>query len=97
MRTKKNGIYIPYTDKELYCIFKDLEQYGRTSYSFDADRRKVIGTRIGQKCCDLIERNLLEHPVTNPRIHKSYIQLPIVVKVIEKKKSDGSFFEFLHI
>lgn len=94
MGKKTNGIFIPYSEKELYSIFKDLEHYGRTSYTYDSDKRKHIGNWVGKECSHLIKKNMIEPTYTNPRIKKGYIQLPVNVKIVEVKERQ---FKLLHI
>lgn len=98
MPRKRNSIVINYNEKELYRIFKDLERYGRTSYSYP-EKQNSISRTISKKGTHLIHGKFLYPPISAYRSHqiketRSFIQLPINVKIVEKKGRKKSIFNF---
>ena len=91
----KNSIGIQASEKELYRIFKDLEQHGRATFSYpDVAKHNGIAKSIGIRGKPLYEKGLF-YPPAHTRQHRiNIVALPIGVKIVEKKTSNGSRFFF---
>jgi len=81
-------------EKELYRIFKDLEQYGRTTFSYnDRSKQQGIARSIGKRGSNLVENGLLVPPLSSTNKHRmTGIQLPIGVQIKEEKKGIFKFY-----
>jgi len=96
----KYSIQVKHGEKELYRIFKDLENHGRTTFSYpDRAKRNGISRSIGLKTKPLIERGLFYPPLNSRDSHQvkhpfTGIILPIGVNVKEKKYGNASRFFF---
>ena len=89
---------IKHSEKELYRIFTDLTKYGRTNFTYpDKNKRNSISRQISYRCDSLIHGGLMFPPVNNRdsrqmKISMSFIQLPIGIKLEEKKGNSTSIF-----
>jgi len=90
------SIPVKCTEKELYRIFKDLERYGRTTFSYpDRSKHTSIARTIGIRTAPLVEKNLFIPPLSSTNRHRmTGVQLPIGVVINEKKTPKGSRFYF---
>jgi len=92
---------VPHKKKSFYRVCKELEEYGRSAFSFPNDSKKQsnLARSIGMKGKTLVERDLLG-PVTVTR-HRypptNVVILPINVKIVEDKKKNFSRFYFRRI
>ena len=87
----KYSIQVKSTEKELYRIFKDLEHYGRTTFSYpDYNKQQNIAKSIGMRGKTLYERGLFIPPARTRQHRINVVALPIGVKIHERKK--GRFF-----
>jgi hypothetical protein len=100
-RQKQNGIKISYSEKDIYRIFHELKEYGRTSYHFnEPNKRKNVSLKISSKAEHLIHQGLLYPPVNNHGtirkniVPMSFIMIPHHVKIIEVKDKRASVFIF---
>lgn len=93
---KKQYITIRPTEKEMYRIFKDLEQYGRTTFSYpDRYKHTGIARSIGVRGKPLIEDNLLVPPLSSTNRHRmTGVQLPPNVQINEQRTKKGIRFYF---
>ena len=92
----KNTIYIKQGEKELYNVFKKLERYGHTTFSFP-DRKTHVGLArsIGIRGKPLIKDGLLIPPLSSTNKHRmTGVQIPHNVVVKEKKTNNGWWFSF---
>jgi len=87
---------VKYTEKELYRIFKDVKEYGRTIFQYpDCHKQQSIARTIGVRVAPLVEQNLIVPPLSSTNKHRmTGIQLPIGVEITEKKSPNGSRFYF---
>ena len=91
----KYSIEVRHSEKELYRIFKDLEKYGRTTFSYpDYSKQQNIAKSIGMRGKSLFERNLFLPPARTRRHRINIVALPIGVKIKEQKSLNGSRFFF---
>lgn len=91
----KYSIAIKKDEKELYHIFKDLEKYGRTSFSYpEAKKQRGIARSIGIRAKPLCKRDLMLPPAMTRQHRISIVALPINVEIAEKKTPNGSRFYF---
>jgi hypothetical protein len=92
----KNIITVLSSEKDLYRIFKELEKHGRSNFSYqDLDKHRGIARKIGIRGKQLVERGLLIPPLSSTNKHRvTGVQLPIGVKIEEKKTFNGSRFFF---
>jgi len=82
-------------EKELYRIFKDLERYGRSAFSFpDHSKQRGIARSIGIRGKSLFERDLFFPPALSHRHRINIVALPPNVVVTEKKGKKRSRFYF---
>ena len=82
----KYSIKVHHSEKELYRIFKDLERYGRTTFSYpDYSKQQGIARSIGIRGKNLFERDLFLPPASTRQHRINLVQLPIGVKIKEKK------------
>lgn len=92
----KYSIAIKKEEKELYHIFKDLEKYGRTTFSYP--NRKIhqgIARSIGIRAKPLYKRDLMIPPLSSTNKHRmTGVMLPKNVEIVEKKTPNGSRFYF---
>ena len=95
MKTKQY-ITIQNTEKELYRIFKDLERYGRTTFSYpDRYKHTGIARSIGIRGKPFIDRELLIPPLSSTNRHRmTGVQVPPGVQVSEKRTKKGIRFYF---
>jgi len=90
-------------EKELYRIFKDLEKYGRSTFTYpDKAKRNSISQQISYKTKDIPVPELFLPPANygdSRRIKQptSAILLPPNVYIEEKKLRNGSIFKFFKI
>lgn len=96
MLKTKHSIMIRNGEKELYHIFNDLKLYGRTTFSYpDIKKHQGIARSIGLRVKPLIEPKLMLPPLSSTNKHRmTGVQLPIGVKLEEKKEPCGSRFYF---
>ena len=89
----KHSILIRNNEKELYSIFKDLERYGRTTFSYpDPRKQQSIARTIGVRGKDLADEGLFVPPLSSTNRHRlTGVQLPNNVKIKEDKKGIFSF------
>ena len=87
----KYSIKVHHTEKELYRIFKDLEKHGRAIFNYpDRTKQQGIARSIGIRGKSLVERDLFLPPARTRDQRINLVQLPIGVKIVEKK--NGRFF-----
>ena len=96
---QKAGIEVLHTEKELYRIFKDLERYGRASFSYpDLSKHRGMARSIGIRVKPFVERNLILPPLSSTNRHRmTGVMLPVNVKVEGVKRNNGTFFRFNRI
>jgi len=86
----KYSIKVHHTEKELYRIFKDLEKYGRTTFSYpDYSKQQGIARSIGKRGKNLFEEGLFLPPAKTRQHRINIVALPIGVTINEKQ---GRFF-----
>jgi len=92
----KYSIQVKSTEKELYHIFKDLEHYGRTTFSYpDVKKHQSIARTIGIRAAPLVEKKLIIPPLSSTNRHRmTGVQLPTNVIIKEKKYRNFSKFFF---
>jgi len=91
----KYSIEVHHSEKELYRIFKDLEKYGRTTFSYpDYSKQQNIAKSIGMRGKNLFERDLFLPPAKTRRHRINIVALPIGVKIRERKSKNGYRFFF---
>jgi len=94
----KHSIKVLPGEKELYRIFKELERYGRSTFSYpdNLDKQRGIARSIGVRGKSLVERDLFFPPtVTRHRYPPiNAVLLPANVVVVEKKEGNFSRFYF---
>lgn len=92
----KNSIKIKICEKELYHIFKDLEKFGRTTFSYpDVEKHRGIARSIGIRAKPLVKKNLIIPPLSSTNSHRmTGIMLPPNVEITEKKDAGGFRFYF---
>ena len=92
----KHSIHIGNDEKELYHIFKDLERYGRTTFSYpDPKKQQSIARTIGIRVSPLAKQDLMIPPLSSTnKFRMTGIQLPTNVKIKESKEGNGSRFYF---
>jgi hypothetical protein len=92
----KKSIMIGNGEKELYRIFKDLERYGRTTFSYpDRAKHTGIARSIGIRGKPLVKNNLLVPPLSSTNSHRmTGVLLPTDVKIYRKKTRNGYLFTF---
>lgn len=92
----KHSILIRSDEKELYHICKDLERYGRTTFSYlDSKKQQSIARTIGVRVSPLVKQELMIPPLSSTnKWRMTGIQLPTNVKIKESKKGNGSRFYF---
>lgn len=92
----KRSITIGNGEKELYRIFKELEIYGRSTFSYpDREKHTGIARSIGIRGKPLVKNNLLIPPLSSTNRHRmTGVQLPIGVEIKEKKTHNGYLFLF---
>ena len=91
----KYSIKVPPTKIELYNVFKNLEKHGRTTFNIP-DRNKHVGIArsIGIRGKTLIDNGYLIPPLSSTNKRRiTGVQLPIGVKIVEKKKGFFDFFK----
>ena len=89
----KNYIPIKDTEKKLYRIFKELEKYGRSSYSYPKKEHQSISRKIGIRVKPFVEKKMILPPLSSTNKHQlSGIQLPINIGIKEKKKGVFVFY-----
>jgi hypothetical protein len=83
-------------EKELYHIFNDLKLHGRTTFSYpDVRKQQGIARSIGLRVKPFVDRKLMVPPLSSTNKHRmTGVQLPIGVKLKEKKELYGSRFYF---
>ena len=91
----KHSILIKNDEKELYRIYKDLEKYSRTVFSYpNSEKQQSIARTIGIRGKPLIEQGLFLPPASNRYSHINIVALPIGVTIREEKTPRGSRFFF---
>ena len=94
MNTRRKIFQVnPINEKDLYWIFKDLEKYQRTTFSFD-DKKKhnSICRTIGRRGAHLVEAGLFVPPLSRKRKKTlTGVQLPKNVIIVENEKQKGIF------
>jgi len=87
---------VKHTETELYRIFKELEWYGRSAFSYpnNPDRQRGIARSIGIRGKPLVKRDLFIPPAMTRQHRINIVALPIDVKIEEKKNGNGSRFYF---
>ena len=92
MKTKYS-IEIKNGEKELYRIFKELERYGRSSFSYkDRAKQQDLARNIGMRGKPLIEQGLFYPPAKTRQHRINIVALPIGVRLIEEKGKKISRF-----
>jgi len=105
MPKTKNSIKIRHGERELYRIFKDLEKYNRTTFSYPnrPGIQRGIARTIGIRGKPLIDTGFLNPPtVTHNRFPSiNVISIPIPkpptnkkINVKERKGNKCSWFDF---
>lgn len=91
----KYSIPIKKDEKELYRIFKDLEKYGRTTFSYpDSKKQQGIARSIGIRAKHLFKQDLMLPPAMTRQHRINIVALPTNVQIVEKKTPNGFRFYF---
>jgi len=95
MPRSKNSIKIRPDEKELYRIFKELEMYGRSTFSYeDGQKQRGIARSIGIRGKSLYDRDLFIPPASTRQHRINVVALPIGVEITEKKEKGFHRFYF---
>lgn len=91
----KKYIKIRPDEKELYRIFKELEMYGRSTFSYkDGQKQRGIAQSIGIRGKSLYDRDLFIPPASTRQHRINIVALPIGVEITEKKEKGIHYFYF---
>ena len=88
----KNYIPIKDSEKKLYRIFKELEKYGRSSYS--KEKSHGINRKIGLRVKPFVDKGLMIPPLSSKYNNITGVQLPINIGIKERKTEKGIHFYF---